>query len=84
MVDIVKKKRMAEVHSTSGNRRRDALSARRALGDGLLTNQHFPKPLMPWLSTDVLKVGEDGFEVHLCQAVTQKQLTKESLVYVVL
>ena len=42
------------VNKSAGDRRRIALRMRQVLGDGRMTAQGFPKPLMCWLGVQVL------------------------------
>ena len=55
----LKKVRLANSNEQSGLRRREALNVRRALGDGLLTEQGFPKPCMPFRGASILTFGEE-------------------------
>ena len=61
---VLKDVRSNETSKASGQRRREALDARRALGDGLLTAQGIPKSAMPFLSTEVFTIVEETKEVQ--------------------
>ena len=53
------------VHERASERRRTALSMRRILGDGLLTQQGLPKSLMPWLGLEVFGVDEKAKSISM-------------------
>jgi len=49
--DTLKKVRLANVRQAAGDRRRDGLTFRKALGNGTVTAQGFPKSMMAFLGT---------------------------------
>ena len=56
---MLKGVRTTDNAKASGQRRKEALDARRALGDGLLTAQGIPKSAMPFLSTQVFSICDE-------------------------
>ena len=70
--------KLKHTQSASGEQRRAALMARRTLGDGKLTEQHFPKPLMTWLASIVLNtMDKDTLHVRGCNVAPSDTTIKD-------
>ena len=70
--------KLKQTQSQTGEQRRAALMARRTLGDGKLTEQHFPKPLMTWLASIVLNtIDKDTLHVRSCNVAPSDTTIKD-------